>query len=83
MSLVSTPAAMSVQQARFEAIGYLALTYAGKRLRLKVCQSAAGHYIGTTDAGGTVSRESEHYFRSYDSAIHALETGRWQQRLHP
>ena len=83
MSLASTSASTSAEQARAEAIGYLALNYAGKRLHLKVCQSAAGHYIGTTDAGGPVSRESEHYFRSYDSAIHALETGRWQQRLHP
>ena len=73
----------SAALARAEAIGYLALAYTGKRLPLQVRHSAAGHYIGTTDAEGPVSRESVQYFRSYQAARHALETGHWQQRLKP
>jgi hypothetical protein len=45
--------------------------------------SAAGHYIGTADEDGPVSRESVEYFRSQHAADHALATGRWQQRIHP
>jgi len=45
--------------------------------------SAAGHYIGTADADGPVSRESVSYFRSHHAADHALQTGRWQQRFNP
>ncbi|MGR0116443.1 hypothetical protein [Ralstonia pseudosolanacearum] len=74
---------LSTAQARADSIGYLAFTYTGKRLSLKVCHSAAGHYIGTTDAEGPVSRESAEYFRSLQAAEHALATGRWQQRVHP
>ena len=44
---------------------------------------AAGHYIGTADEDGPVSRESVEYFRSQHAADHALTTGRWQQRIHP
>ena len=71
------------QQASFGRFGQLALTYCGKFLPLEVLHSAAGHYIGTTDAEGPVSRESVQYFRSYQAARHALETGHWQQRLKP
>lgn len=83
MSLPSLAALPSPAKARADAIGYLALIHVGKRLSLRVCHSAAGHYIGTTDADGPVSRESAQYFRSYQAASHALTTGRWQQRLHP
>jgi hypothetical protein len=38
--------------------GHLALIYAGKFLPLEVLHSAAGHYIGTRDSEGPVSRES-------------------------
>src|SRR3546814_20265824 len=58
------------QQASF---GQLALTYCGKFLPLEVLQSAAGHYIGTRDTEGPVSRESREYFRSYDAAQRALD----------
>jgi len=57
--------------------------HTGKRLPLQVRHSAAGHYIGTADEDGPVSRESVEYFRSQYAAEHALATGRWQQRLHP
>ena len=70
-------------QARAESIGFLALTYVGKRLPLQVCHSAAGYFIGTTDENGPVSRESFEYFRSYQDADQALATGCWQQRLDP
>ncbi|MBO9356006.1 hypothetical protein GG851_18615 [Bordetella petrii] len=83
MSFVSSPIVADAQQARAESIGYLALAYTGKRLPLEVRLSAAGHYIGTADKEGPVSRESEHYFRSYQAASKALMTGRWEQRLHP
>ncbi|GKS83650.1 hypothetical protein AVMA1855_05880 [Acidovorax sp. SUPP1855] len=74
---------LSIAQAKAQSIGYLALTYVNKRLPLEVRHSAAGHYIGTGDADGNVSRESSGYFRSYDAATTALKTGRWQQRTHP
>lgn len=77
------PALPSATQAQAESIGYLALTYVGKRLPLQVRQSGAGHFIGTADENGPVSRESVEYFRSYQAADQALTTGRWQQRLHP
>lgn len=83
MSLAFASAPFSAEQARAESIGYQALAYVGKRLRLQVLCSAAGHYIGTADADGPVSRESVSYFRSLHAAEHALQTGRWQQRLHP
>ncbi|WAG81639.1 hypothetical protein LMK08_13585 [Metapseudomonas furukawaii] len=77
------PASPSPTQAQAESIGYLALTYVSQRLPLQVRQSAAGHFIGTADDNGPVSRESVEYFRSYEAAEQALSTGRWQQRLHP
>ena len=83
MPLASASMPLSAAQARAEAIGYLALACTGKRLPLQVHHSAAGHYIGTADADGPVSRESVEYFRSQHAADHTLATGRWQQRTHP
>lgn len=83
MSLASTSTLLSAVQARAKGIGYLALACTGKRLLLQVRHSAAGHYIGTADEYGPVSRESVEYFRSQHTADHALATGRWQQRVHP
>ncbi len=68
------------QQASF---GQLASTYCGKFLPLEVLQSAAGHYIGTRDTEGPVSRESREYFRSYAAAQRALESGGWSQLAVP
>ncbi|HBO6004927.1 TPA: hypothetical protein VDU60_003995 [Pseudomonas aeruginosa] len=59
--------------------GYLALNYAGKYLPLEVLHSAAGHYIGTRDTEGPVSRESREYFRSQRAAERALARGGWSQ----
>ena len=63
-------------------LGLLA-AHVGKRLPLQVLRSAAGHYIGTFDDDGPVSRESVEYFPSHEAARHALETGAWTQRQHP
>ncbi|MFV0600913.1 MAG: hypothetical protein ACK5NE_03650 [Brachymonas sp.] len=83
MFLSTESASLSPTQAKVASIGYLALACTGKRLPLRVLSSAAGHYIGTFDEEGPVSRESVSYFRSHHAADHALQTGRWQQRLYP
>jgi len=73
------------QQASFgQSFGKLALTtYCGKFLPLEVLHSAAGHYIGTRDTEGPVSRESREYFRSHAAAQRALERGGWSQLAVP
>ncbi len=63
--------------------GQLALFYTGKFLPLQVLSSAAGHYIGTRDSQGPVSRESREYFRSEHAAERALERGGWSQLANP
>jgi len=68
------------QQASF---GQLALIQHGKFLPLEVLHSAAGHYIGTRDSEGYVSRESRQYFRSYAAAERALYRGGWPQLATP
>ena len=71
------------QQASFGQSGHLALIHCGKFLPLEVLHSAAGHYIGTHDTEGPVSRESSEYFRSYVAAQRALERGGWSQLAPP
>ncbi|WP_427196924.1 hypothetical protein [Pseudomonas aeruginosa] len=68
------------QQASF---GQLALIHCGKFLPLEILHSAAGHYIGTRDTEGPVSRESCQYFRSYAAAQRALERGAGPSSPHP
>ena len=63
--------------------GYLALAFTGKRLPLRVLRSAAGHYIGTHDDEGPVSRESVEYFPTHEAAQRALAEDAWTQRSHP
>ncbi|XUT40237.1 hypothetical protein ACFIMZ_10175 [Burkholderia sp. F1] len=63
--------------------GHLALIHTGKLLPLEVLLSAAGHYIGTQDSDGPVSRESHEYFRSEAAAQRALDKGGWTQVPHP
>ena len=70
------------QQASFGRFGQLALTYCGKFLPLEVLHSAAGHYIGTQDDEGPVSRESVEYFPNHLAAQRALDTHAWTQRAH-
>ncbi|USR37571.1 hypothetical protein L1F06_012775 [Ectopseudomonas hydrolytica] len=81
MPHTSSPAPLSVDQARAESVGYLALAHLGERRPLQVLRSGAGYYIGTADEDGPVSRESVEYFRSFHAADQALTTGDWQQRL--
>lgn len=64
-------------------VGQLALQWVGKRLPLQVLHSQAGHYIGTADHEGYVSRESAEYFGSEQAAQDALDSGDWTQRLYP
>lgn len=73
----AAPSAASVRS------GALALAYTGKRLPLQVLRSATGHYIGTHDDEGPVSRESVEHFPSPDAAQRALATDAWTQRSHP
>ena len=75
MSLALASAPLSAEQARAESIGYQALACVGKRLPLQVLCSAAGHYIGTADAEGPVSRESAN-FRSHNAATRRASTAR-------
>jgi len=63
--------------------GELALFCTGKQLPLEVLNSAAGHYIGTRDTEGPVSRESREYFRSFAAAERALARGGWSQLAIP
>lgn len=54
---------------------------AGRQLELRVCVSAAGHYIGTCDEDDLpFSRESVEYWTTAELANAALAEGRWTQR---
>jgi hypothetical protein len=63
--------------------GRLAKECCGLTLPLEVLKSNAGFYIGTSDSGYTVSRESHEYFWSHTEAVHALASGEWTQRETP
>jgi hypothetical protein len=63
--------------------GYLAQCCCATKLPLRVLRSRAGFYIGTADAAGPVSRESEEYFGTRAAAVQALRAGRWTQRHQP
>ncbi|WP_434778497.1 hypothetical protein [Neisseria sp. Ec49-e6-T10] len=51
----------------------------GYILHLQVLESSNGFYIGTFNAEGPISRESEEYFSSYASAQSALENDEFTQ----
>lgn len=56
----------------------------GMHFPVMVCESAAGHYLGTRDAEGLpFSRESQEYWPTADLAAAALASGRWTQRHQP
>ena len=66
-----------------EQFGRLALAL-GQRLPLQICKSAAGFYLGTTDADGApFSRESVEYWPRREQADRALTAGRWTQKPGP
>jgi len=52
----------------------------GTKLPLEVLESNAGFYIGTW-FDGPYSRESHHYYPSFESAKKALDTGKWMPRI--
>jgi hypothetical protein len=67
--------------------GMLAYQYGGMKLPLQVLKSAAGFYIGTTEAEGELkgapnSRESERYWQKALEAQAALDSGDWVQKLY-
>ena len=64
-------------------IGKLAKELCGVELPVTVLQSPAGFYLGTHVNGLPVSRESDEYFASRESAEAATETGNFTQRLNP
>jgi len=64
-------------------IGKLAKELCGVELFLTVLRSHAGFYLGTQDEGVPVSRESEEYFATRQSAEAALESGNFTQRVNP
>jgi hypothetical protein len=61
--------------------GEIALVLTNSKLRLRVCRSAAGYFIGTfrSDLAVPISRESNEYYRTFDEAQTALEEGTWTQ----
>jgi hypothetical protein len=62
--------------------GWLAKEFGSRELPLKVCESAAGLYLGTEDKGEPYTRESVEYWRKRKDADKALLTpGTWTQRL--
>ncbi len=63
--------------------GKLAKEFGKLTLPLRIMQSAAGFYIGTSDEEGPVSRESVEYWPNECAAAVALETGEWTQREGP
>jgi hypothetical protein len=81
--MTSIPVSTGLRQATAAAVGYLAATCAAVRLPLRVLRSAAGHYIGTADDEGPVSRESVEYFPSRAAAEAALASGQWTQLAAP
>ena len=60
-------------------IGKLAAS-CGFQLPLQVLQSAAGFYLGTSELGMPISRESVEYWPSADAAADALSNGKWTQK---
>ena len=57
---------------------------AGEQFPVRVLQSGAGFYLGTTSADGfPFSRESVEYWPSMTEAALALENGTWTQRTEP
>lgn len=65
--------------------GHLAFEITGRRLPLRVLGCARGHYLGTVDEAGPVSRESAETWSTPEAASHALANGpeAWTQRDEP
>lgn len=52
----------------------------GKILELQVCHSGAGYYIGTICCCGPYSRESLHYYGTFEQAQGELDSGDFELR---
>lgn len=64
--------------------GLIAEEFGGRKLPLRVLQSAAGFYIGTwDDEDGPFSRESAEYYSNKEDASAALNSNTFTQREHP
>lgn len=66
--------------------GRLALVHAGKSLPLEVLRSAAGHYIGTRDAGALSRGSRPSIFATRprpETPSLGAAGGGWTQRLDP
>ena len=64
--------------------GEIAEHYGFGKMPLKVCRSGAGFYIGTWDDDeGPTSRESLHYYPTFEKAKEALDNDTWIQREDP
>ena len=64
--------------------GYLAKSYSGVDMELRVMRSAAGYYLGTSDHDGSpFSRESQEYWPTFEQASDALHSDEWAQKLNP
>ena len=50
-----------------------------KDLRIEVCKSANGYYLGVLYEGMPLSRESYEYWPSYEQANEALRSQNWTQ----
>jgi hypothetical protein len=80
-----TPA--DADAALWKKCGRLASHFCGMKLPLQVLKSAAGFYIGTTEAEGDLegapnTRESDRYWQKAIEAQAALDSGDWVQKLH-
>lgn len=65
-------------------IGLLAFRHWNKKLPLQVLYCPSGYYIGTVDIDGTPqSRESIQHWPDRDTAVKALESGMWTQKMVP
>ena len=58
----------------------LTWVYLGWFRPLEVCKSARGFYIGATDEGEPLARDSQEYWPTREEAEHAFLTGAWTQR---
>lgn len=58
----------------------LAKEILNRELPLQVCESEVGYFIGTNcPHDGPISRESQEFFPTRETAQTALETGSWTQ----
>lgn len=68
---------------------FICANYLEEERKLQVLESAAGFYIGCETGvvegmpGEPLSRDSKHYYATYEDALQALVDRTWTQRLNP